>query len=101
MRVEAFNYYSRVLTSMLDEVDYADTFQRLELLEVEIRTQGPSPGRLVARANLELAIGNYELAMNSARELQAMAESPVAEKEADLIIKRCTHQIQVEASRND
>ena len=71
------------------EDDYTETFGRLTRLESEIKRYGPTPGRLAARANLELAVGNVELALNSARELEAMADGKAASLEAARIVRQC------------
>jgi hypothetical protein len=86
---------------MLDSEDYPDAFLRLEVLEREILQHGLTVGRLAARANLELALGNIELALQAARELQAMSDGEAATREASRIIQQCTHALKVEGARRE
>ncbi len=56
----------RIATTV--DPDYVYCFGRVAAVEVTIRRRGPSPGLLLRRAMLLMAMGNYESALEAAQE---------------------------------
>jgi hypothetical protein len=55
------------------DADYVTHFGELQVLNLEIRGQGPTPERLLKKAILELDVGNFLASVDAGRDAVAMA----------------------------
>lgn len=55
------------------DTDYVTHFGELQVLNLEIRSQGPSPERLLRKAILELDVGNFLASVEAATDAVAMS----------------------------
>ncbi len=66
---------NRLLTHLVQvtDLDYVESFQALAIANLELRRLGPAPERLVRKAALELAVGNFSASLLAAQDAVSLA----------------------------
>lgn len=68
------------------DLDYVECFQRLQSVNLRIESRGPTTGDLVQKVLLELELGNYQVAYETASRLVSGAPNNL---EAHFLAGRC------------